>query len=55
MVDTDLIAAQLRAKGHKVGHIEAVSENAGDWIFHVDGDNLDLDSVRALLGDEVAE
>ncbi len=55
MVDTSLIAAQLRAKGHTVGHVEAVSENAGDWIFIVDGEPLDLTAVRALLSDETAE
>jgi hypothetical protein len=55
MVDTGLIAQQLRAKGHAVGHIEVVAENAGDYIFVVDGQPLNLTEVRALLGDEAAE
>ena len=55
MVDTGLITQQLRAKGHKVEHVEAVSENSGDWIFIVDGQSLDLTQTRALLEDETAE
>lgn len=55
MVDTGLITEQLRAKGHTVQHVEAVSENAGDWIFIVDGESLDLASARALLADETTE
>lgn len=55
MVDTGLITQQLRAKGHTVEHVEVVSENAGDYTFIVDGQTLDLDSVRALLEDETAQ
>ncbi len=55
MVDTGLLTQQLRAKGHTVEHVEAVSENAGNWIFIVDGQTLDLDAARALLEDNVAE
>ncbi len=55
MVDTDLITQQLRAKGHTVSHVEVVSENAGDYVFLVDGNTLDLAQARALLGDESPE
>ncbi len=54
MVDTGLITQQLRAKGYKVEHVEAVSTNSGDWIFTVNGEPLNLDAVRALLEDEAA-
>ena len=49
MVDTGLITQQLRAKGHTVQHVEAVSENSGNWIFIVDGNSLTLEEARALL------
>ena len=55
MVDTGLITQQLRAKGYTVEHVEAVSENAGDWGFIVNGESLDLEAARALLEDEAAE
>ncbi len=55
MVDTGLITQQLRAKGHTVEHVEAVSENAGDWVFLVDGVTLNLEGARALLEEETAD
>ena len=55
MVDTGLITQQLRAKGYTVGHVEAVSENSGDWIFIVNGDSLTLEQARALLEEGSAE
>ena len=55
MVDTGLITQLLREKGHTVQHVEAVSENSGDWIFTVDGQPLDLVQTRALLEDETPE
>lgn len=54
MVDTELIANQLRAKGYTVTHIEAVSENSGDYIFLIDGESLNLEAARALLEDNTA-
>ena len=55
MVDTALITQQLRAKGYTVQHVEAVSENSGDWIFIVDGESLNLEAARALLEADTAE
>ena len=52
MIDTGLIAQELRDRGHAVGHITPVSANAGDWEFQVDGNLLSLIEVRALLESE---
>jgi hypothetical protein len=49
MIDTGLIADELRARGHKVGQIIPVSANAGDWEFVVDGTILSLAETRALI------
>ena len=49
VVDTDLIVEQLRARGHAVGHITPVPENAGEYEFEVDGAMLSLSETRALL------
>ena len=54
MVDTGLITQQLRAKGYTVEHVEAVSENSGDWVFIVDGESLTLEGARALLEEDSA-
>jgi hypothetical protein len=48
-VDTDLIVEQLRVRGHEVGHVIPVSDNAGEFEFQVDGGLLSLAEVRALL------
>lgn len=55
MVDTQLIAQQLRARGHKVEGITPLPPNAGDYEFHVDGILLTLEQTRALLEREVTE
>ena len=46
-IDTDLIVQALRRKGHTVGHIIPVPDNAGE--FEVDGGLLSLSETRALL------
>ncbi len=56
MVDTNLIVEQLRTRGHAVGHVNKLPENAGEWEFEVDGALLTLSEVRALLdADQKAE
>ena len=47
--DTDLIVEQLRSRGHNVGRVISVSENAGEYEFTVDNNLLSLVEVRALL------
>ena len=49
MVDTNLIVEQLRSRGHAVGHVNKLPENAGEWEFEVDGALLTLSEVRAVL------
>lgn len=48
-VDTGLIVEALRARGHAVGHVIPVPENAGEWEFEVDGTLLTLEQARALM------
>jgi len=48
-IDTDLIVQALRRKGHTVGHIIPVPDNAGEFEFEVDGGLLSLSETRALL------
>jgi hypothetical protein len=52
--DTGLIVEQLRARGHEVGNVIPVSDNAGEFEFQVDGGLLSLAEVRALLEAEPA-
>ena len=52
MVDTDLIVAALRKRGHTVGSVIAVPDNAGDYEFMVDGNLLNLEAARALIESE---
>lgn len=49
MVDTELLANQLRAYGHTVGSVIAVPNNAGGYEFTVDGNVLTLEEARDLL------
>ena len=49
MVDTELIVQALRDRGHTVGHVIPVPENAGGYEFQVDGGTLTLEEARALL------
>jgi hypothetical protein len=53
-IDTDLIVQQLRARGHAVGHVIPVPDNAGEFEFEVDGTLLSLTETRALLSSEPA-
>lgn len=48
-IDVELIAQTLRGRGHEVGHIIPVSDNAGEYEFEVDGTLLSLTEARALL------
>jgi hypothetical protein len=48
-IDVELIAETLRSRGHAVGHIIPVPDNAGEYEFEVDGTLLSLAEARALL------
>ena len=52
MLDTDLLIAALKSKGHAVEAAFPVPSNAGGYEFIVDGETLTLEEVRALLADE---
>jgi hypothetical protein len=49
MVDTQLIATELRARGYKVDQIVPIPSNAGEYEFRVDDVNITLAEARALL------
>lgn len=49
MVDTGLIAKELKLHGHEVGDVFPVPNNAGEYEFIVDGNVLTLAEARALL------
>ena len=49
MIDTGLIVQALQAKGHSVGEVIKVPENAGEYEFIVDGNTYTLEETRALL------
>jgi hypothetical protein len=49
MVDTELIAKELRARGYKVDDIISVPANAGEYEFRVDDIDITLAEARALL------
>ncbi len=49
MIDTHLIVEQLRVRGHSVGYVTKVPDNAGEYEFEVDGTLLTLSETRALL------
>ncbi len=53
-IDVELIARELRERGHTVGHIIPVPDNAGVYEFEVDGGLLTLEGARALLETEAA-
>ncbi len=55
MVDINLLVAELRSKGHAVGHVEVLAPNAGDYQIMVDGKNINLEEARALLEADTAE
>jgi len=48
-IDTGLIVTTLRERGHSVGHVIPVPDNAGEFEFEVDGNLLSLSEVRELL------
>ena len=48
-IDVELIRKTLRDRGHAVGHIIPVPDNAGEFEFEVDGGLLSLSETRALL------
>jgi hypothetical protein len=54
-VDTGLIVAALRKRGHTVGSVIPVPDNAGDYEFQVDGNLLSLSETRELLEADVAK
>jgi len=53
MIDIDLIVRALRARGHSVGNVISVPENAGEYEIYVDGSLLSLaEAVDLLEADE---
>lgn len=48
-IDIDLIVRALRDRGHSVGNVIPVPDNAGDYEFEVDGKLLSLSETRILL------
>ncbi len=54
-IDVELIAQTLRDRGHAVGHIIPVSDNAGEYEFEVDGTLLSLTEARALLESDASD
>jgi hypothetical protein len=48
-IDTGLIVKNLSERGHRVGHVIPVPDNAGEFEFEVDGELLTLSEVRDLL------
>jgi len=54
-VDTELLVQSLRKRGHTVGSVIKVPDNAGDYEFLVDGATLTLEEARALLEHDQAE
>jgi hypothetical protein len=53
MIDIDLIVQALRVRGHSVGNVISVPENAGEYELYVDGSLLSLKEALNLL--ETAE
>ena len=51
-IDVDLIRKTLLERGHKVGHIIPVPDNAGEYEFEVDGGLLSLAETRVLLEED---
>ena len=54
-IDTGLIVSTLRDRGHNVGHVIPVPDNAGEFEFEVDGDLLTLSEARELLAAEAPQ
>jgi len=53
-IDIDLIAKTLRDRGHNVGNVIAVPDNAGEYEIYVDNELLTLAEARALLEADAA-
>jgi hypothetical protein len=53
-IDVELIRKTLRDRGHHVGHIIPVPDNAGEYEFEVDGGLLSLAEARALIETDAA-
>jgi hypothetical protein len=51
-VDVDLVVQSLRDRGHTVGKVIPVPDNAGDYEFSVDDRLLSLSEVRILLQED---
>jgi hypothetical protein len=49
MVDIDLVVQVLRDRGHRVGNVIPVPDNAGEYEIDVDGKLLTLEEARGLL------
>ena len=49
MVDIDLLVQALRQRGHNVGGVFSVPDNAGAYEFTIDGNLLNLEEARQLL------
>lgn len=49
MVDIDLVVQVLRDRGHRVGNVIPVPDNAGEYEIDVDGNLLTLEEARGLL------
>jgi hypothetical protein len=54
-VDVDLILQTLRDRGHSLGNVIPVPDNAGDYEFVVDGRLLSLSEVRLLMQEDAEE
>ena len=54
MIDTDLIVKALRDRGYPVERVFHVPENAGEYIFIIDGKEVMLEEARMLLEREAA-
>ena len=48
-IDTGLIVDGLKSRGHAVGHVIRVPDNAGEFEFEVDGLLLTLSQTRSLM------
>lgn len=52
MIDTGLIVKELKRRGHAVGNVIPLPENAGQWEFQIDGETLTLEQTRELMESE---
>jgi len=52
MIDTGQIVKELKRRGHAVGNVIPLPENAGQWEFQIDGETLTLEQTRELMESE---